>query len=384
MRCYCAQLKKPRVWKGLFFWISALLGLSVVLLNCYDCLLRYLAKHTGTSDLYKHTSKVPFPDLTFCPVKRYKENILKNNGIENISEYIENAQWVSKDVTKAGPEELYHEVTFPVEEIIDWVEVYLDRYFKGSEKIVLNLTTNPCGGSEEKVFLTREYYYNGNCYSIVMPDCLHQTGPVEVIISLKEDVDVFIHHSGQFMSPNSRSRVRIKSNRDVKVSVTHETVQMLEEFGTCTYTYQQGSYDNCIYQQMSKKMLEEIGCTVPWLPNRSKICIDVNHASQARDFYHKNRRNQEDICKDSCQLTNVYLGPIVEEVQSSYTRAIFYLRRDIKKSTEYLVYQELTLLAESGGIVGLVLGVSVFHVRYLFYYLIDYWFCNTEEDLSNE
>ena len=385
MKCTCAHLKTPQFWKAVIFWISALLALSVVALNCYDCLQRYLLKYTGTSDLYKHTSEVPFPDLTFCPVSRYKENLLKANGLPNISAYTDQAQWTSN--LDKNPEEFYHEVTFGLEEIIESVEVHLDRYFQGAEMITLivNSTTgvSPCQNIDKidkKVFLTREYYFNGNCYSLGMLDCLHLAGPLEVIISLKLDVDVFIHHPGQIMSPNSRSRVRILPNREVKVSVTHETVQMLDDFGTCTNTFPEGSYDNCVYQQLTSRMLKEIGCTVPWVPDKSQICTEPVQAVKALEFYHKNRRNQEDICKNSCQFTNVYLGPAVEEIERRKTRAVFYFRRDIKESSEYLVYQELSLLAESGGIVGLILGVSLFHVRFIFYYVIDYWCCSRSEE----
>ena len=201
-------------------------------------------------------------------------------------------------------------------------------------------------------------------------------------MTVKLAVDVFIHHSGQFLNPNSRSRVRILPNRHVKMALTHETVQLLPITSNCTNTYAQKSYDDCIYENLSSKMMSEIGCTVPWQPNKSKICENPIKALKVRDLYEENRRNQKDICLDSCQLTNVYLGPAVEELNKATTKANFYFRRDIKKSTEYLLYQELSLLAESGGIVGLILGVSVLHIRYLFYYVIDWFYISRPAKLS--
>ena len=305
---------------------------------------------------------------------------MRNNGLQNISDYTEESIWSSSNGNAESPEELYIESTFSLEEIIGIVEVYLDRYINGSEKVTFDPKSNqnPCGEDPKNVFLAREYYFNGNCYSIVMPECVHQAGPLEVIVNVKEAVDVFIHHPGQFLSPNSRSRIRILQNRHVKMALTHETVKLLPDFGTCTNDYPEGSYDNCIYSQLNNKTLEEIGCSVPWQANKSEICKDLSQAKIARDIYEKNRRNQEDICQDSCQLTNVYLGPTVEELQTSSTKVIFYFRRDIKLSTEYIVYQELSLLAESGGIVGLILGVSVLHIRYLFYYIIDWCYVSSE------
>ena len=380
MKCCKTEIENREILKLILFFVLGLIGTGTVALKCWDCYIRFQNKLTGTSDLYKHISEVPFPDLTFCPVSGYKENVLRNNGLQNISDYTEESIWSSSNGNAESPEELYIESTFSLEEIIGIVEVYLDRYINGSEKVTFDpkLNQNPCGEDPKNVFLAREYYFNGNCYSIVMPECVHQAGPLEVIVNVKEAVDVFIHHPGQFLSPNSRSRIRILQNRHVKMALTHETVKLLPDFGTCTNDYPEGSYDNCIYSQLNNKTLEEIGCSVPWQANKSEICKDLSQAKIARDIYEKNRRNQEDICQDSCQLTNVYLGPTVEELQTSSTKVIFYFRRDIKLSTEYIVYQELSLLAESGGIVGLILGVSVLHIRYLFYYIIDWCYVSSE------
>ena len=380
MKCCKTEIENREILKLILFFVLGLIGTGTVALKCWDCYIRFQNKLTGTSDLYKHISEVPFPDLTFCPVSGYKENVLRNNGLQNISDYTEESIWSSSNGNAESPEELYIESTFSLEEIIGIVEVYLDRYINGSEKVTFDPKSNqnPCGEDPKNVFLAREYYFNGNCYSIVMPECVHQAGPLEVIVNVKEAVDVFIHHPGQFLSPNSRSRIRILQNRHVKMALTHETVKLLPDFGTCTNDYPEGSYDNCIYSQLNNKTLEEIGCSVPWQANKSEICKDLSQAKIARDIYEKNRRNQEDICQDSCQLTNVYLGPTVEELQTSSTKVIFYFRRDIKLSTEYIVYQELSLLAESGGIVGLILGVSVLHIRYLFYYIIDWCYVSSE------
>lgn len=380
MKCCKTEIENREILKLILFFVLGIIGTGTVALKCWDCYIRFQNKLTGTSDLYKHISEVPFPDLTFCPVSGYKENVLRNNGLQNISDYTEESIWSSSNGNTESPEELYIESTFSLEEIIGIVEVYLDRYINGSEKVTFDPKSNqnPCGEDPKNVFLAREYYFNGNCYSIVMPECVHQAGPLEVIVNVKEAVDVFIHHPGQFLSPNSRSRIRILQNRHVKMALTHETVKLLPDFGTCTNDYPEGSYDNCIYSQLNNKTLEEIGCSVPWQANKSEICKDLSQAKIARDIYEKNRRNQEDICQDSCQLTNVYLGPTVEELQTSSTKVIFYFRRDIKLSTEYIVYQELSLLAESGGIVGLILGVSVLHIRYLFYYIIDWCYVSSE------
>ena len=172
------KFKNRAALKVVLFCLLALLGTATCFLKVYDCLQRYQAKLTGTSDLYKHTSEVPFPDLTFCPVFGYKEDILQNNGIKNVTDYTK-SNWISNEPFK-GPENFYQEVTYTLEEMIEQVEVHFDGEVNGHEKVIFSPKGgNPCGGST-RVFLAREYYFNGNCYSVVMPQCLHQAGPLEV------------------------------------------------------------------------------------------------------------------------------------------------------------------------------------------------------------
>ena len=56
----------------------------------------------------------------------------------------------------------------------------------------------------EGIFKTSPYYYNGDCFSLDPPKCLQEAGILEVVITTTDKTDIFIHHGGQFLSPNSR------------------------------------------------------------------------------------------------------------------------------------------------------------------------------------
>ena len=75
--------------------------------------------------------------------------------------------------------------------------------------------------------------------------------------------------------------------------------------------------------------MEGPGCTVPWLPNKSTICIGLDSSetyipfwyfaiadeakrSHAFRLYQGNRRNQNNICDQPCVFTNMYFGPPVK------------------------------------------------------------------------
>lgn len=175
----------------------------------------------------------------------------------------------------------------------------------------------------------------------------------------------------------------------VKIAVNHEVVQNLGNDGTCVENYGiMEDFDACMYDKMQELMLEEIGCTVPWLPNKTSICTDENKRKIAFDIYQKNRRNQKDICPNSCLFTNMYFGPPVTGLQnaelSNIARAVFYFRRDIKFTKEYYLYSGLSMVAEIGGYVGLLLGVSLFKLADINNFFLDYAIEKNEEQENSK
>ena len=54
-------------------------------------------------------------------------------------------------------------------------------------------------------------------------DCVIAAGPLEVVFEFYDKTDIFIHHFGQFLSPNSRSRVDVDKGKFVKIAVSSLT-----------------------------------------------------------------------------------------------------------------------------------------------------------------
>ena len=65
----------------------------------------------------------------------------------------------------------------------------------------------------QKLFYKKEYYFNGDCFATVLPDCIIAAGPLEVVFEFYDKTDIFIHHFGRFLSPNSRSRVDVDKGK---------------------------------------------------------------------------------------------------------------------------------------------------------------------------
>ncbi len=69
---------------------------------------------------------------------------------------------------------------------------------------------------------------------------------------------------------------------------------------------------------------------------------------------------------------------------SDTARAVFYFRRDVKTTSEYYLYSVLSMLAEIGGYVGLLMGVSLFKLAEINNLCIDYYATRKELDKEEE
>ena len=85
---------------------------------------------------------------------------------------------------------------------------------------------------------------------------------------------------------------------------------------------------------------------------------DADKRAKAFKVYQENRRNQKDICPNSCLNTNVFFGPLVsgrnEKDKANLTEAVFYFRKDVKSTYEYFIFSMPMLFAEMGGYIGLL------------------------------
>ena len=121
---------------------------------------------------------------------------------------------------------------------------------------------------------------------------------------------------------------------------------------------------------------------MPWLTRKENICTDPEKGKIAKQVYSQNWRNQNNICPRSCLFTNIFLErdsgrefPGLDNLGQA--KIIF--RKYIKHTREYYLYSLLSLLAEIGGYVGLLMGVSIFNITKANDIFID-WYSKTQED----
>ena len=133
-------------------------------------------------------------------------------------------------------------------------------------------------------------------------------------------------------------------------------------------------YDTCINTKLYDIGMKEIGCTVPWVPKKYHICTNLEKRQKANDLFNSNKLNQNNVCPDPCNFTNIYINPpSVENFWGGNDTAgmNLYFNNIIKVSEEYYLQNEVTLIGNIGGIVGLTLGISLVHIRDLINRFLD-------------
>ena len=102
-----------------------------------------------------------------------------------------------------------------------------------------------------------------------------------------------------------------------------------------------------------------IGCSTPFsLGDPNTVCQDSNTSTIALELYDQYlvQHNHSNTCPHSCTKTLMHYN-VKKENKEKEIRINF--PRQIKRFTSYYSYELLSMLAEIGGYIGLLLGVSL-------------------------
>ena len=182
--------------------VSACLVLTSLALEM--CLEKWFQFETATADSYSHIKLQPFPELTVCPAAPYKLETLKAHGISEAKDIQFGAAWISNDSNirlrlrifsqphliahSVRPDQFYESVLYQLEEIVEDINVDLDEPFQGNAKIRLSAGNfSICNSS---IYTETEYYFNGRCFSLHMPECILSKAILEMKIGFRRKVKI--------------------------------------------------------------------------------------------------------------------------------------------------------------------------------------------------
>ena len=186
---------------------------------------------------------------------------------------------------------------------------------------------------------------------------------------------VYFHPPGQYISLNGRMGYKIKAKDYVEATLNYHEYRMLEKdnpnydpnaedqnrFKT---TCNPGEYNACMYDTLTKLMMNEVGCTVPYLPNvKDKICTDYESARKAFDIHWFRVTNQQHDCQAPCTyiLTELSKSSNYYTAKTNDNSTIFkvYFQENISLSKEDYIFPFLSLVADLGAYLTILLGVSL-------------------------
>ena len=120
--------------------------------------------------------------------------------------------------------------------------------------------------------------------------------------------------------------------------------------------------------------MQSLGCTTPFVTNKSNICTDPDKAKKASriqsNIYGGDSKILKNVCPESCMQVRTSFGSQRNDdigVADYYVpgELTLYFQHTIKVSKSHWSYTGLSLLAEVGGYVGLFLGVSLNQVSHI-------------------
>ena len=331
-----------------------LICLAFLIYQTTKCTFKFIDGKKGTDVSIADASKQTYPAITICPLIIYSENPAYVDNLQkcnlNPQEYFDEAKWVGTGDPAycKDPANLYEKVVGNASSIIYKIEVdgSTDRGFLASEI--------------EFIFLDHPELM-GRCFSVPLPKDVEMT---RIYIEGINEIDVKFHAPGNYYDPDYKY-IHVQPGTSKDVDLNNEIFNVLDYDGhECENYLGNVTRDACIIEYMTLKSVEALGCTTPYLTDKSNICTDQEKALQANDLYRdlKEMAYKDAIpeCPKPCQNLMIDFGRSSETViENPEAPLLIRLRKYIKVSTVSYTYQGLELFAEVGGYMGLFLGISL-------------------------
>ncbi|XP_040580132.1 uncharacterized protein [Lepeophtheirus salmonis] len=359
-----------------FIYVFLLFGLTLILLlQSAQCLAKYLDHPTYMSSTIVDQTESEFPALTVCPnIKGYKPEVLAANGFAEEADYNDavdgrKIRWTSNN-SDVSPLQLYDTASYTLNELVG--QFYI-RYFCKIAGIFGKEI--PVRQDNPRMFTEQRHRSYGKCYTIYPGYQLKvkERAVYYMHLKFKEPILFYLHKTGQFLDLSGRMAYHVNIGERIETQVNYQDARMLIKtkpngLKTCS----NDDYDTCMYNAMARHMYGAVNCAVPFIRNNSRICETPYQTNMTFWMFYNRVTNQMKDCLDPCSFLIINVGAKnYKTINESYGELLLYYAPKVMLSQEHYLYQVLSLLAEIGGYVGLLLGVSFFHVTGIINEVID-------------
>jgi len=364
----CADKSFLKLCQRTVFFVALFILVGIFLLQVYQCLEKFASEPTYVSTHIVNQEKAQFPAITICPIsKGYKEDVLLDHGISPRSAYNDlrkgPGNWTS---SKAGVSrsELFELVTYEPGEIVKEIYVRFNKYNP-------DVGDNYVKVQEFNSSNMREQRHRGfgRCYTYHPAQNYRNYGIYYMKFTLRISAKLYLHRNEQFLDLTGRMGYKISLGERTESQVNYEDISQLERFdsvyldGNLTCKVYE-SFDNCINQALENHMMKAHSCVVPWIISNQTICTDPDAMNDTFWMAWNRVTNQRNDCFNPCMIVLTSVGGknlITTGIANDTALAYFYFAPKVMKTTEHYFYTALSLLAEIGGYLGLLLGVSLWH-----------------------
>lgn len=360
--------------KQLIHHFSSLAFSFIIFVACFafvayqssNCFEKYLKKDRSIDTSFVRQTEVEFPEMTLCPEyytetpdegpMAYNLSILEECGIRGEDMFY--GKYYVSDKCSAG--EILEKVHPKLMDFdIKFIEVLSGD---GTKRYKFH------GKSEDLIW--KEWYLHGfgKCFTMKIPDSISKSNLGISFISLDAGIKhfrVYLHSSGLLGWPDFETGVAgivLKARDSQLVSIEQEVIEYVDDTDQECNNEPGYDRDECVSEYV-RKMSE---CVVPYGDYSGPLCENEHLVWTAFDalieglFLHTG-------CLIPCQFITHKISSrsSKNQKQEGNTAAVFWFKPLIKKSTSRIPYRGLELFGEVGGYVGLFLGLSVFHTRFI-------------------
>ena len=133
----------------------------------------------------------------------YKKDVLSKNNM-TVSDYRHAAMWYPENYnTNLNAKGFFHEITHEIHEIIDRIEI--STMSLNHSKVIVDILKE--FGRKYVEFTTEYVDTYGRCYTMTVTDSLKSLVITKVTFITRLGVYIFLHHPGQHLHVNSRTKV---------------------------------------------------------------------------------------------------------------------------------------------------------------------------------
>ena len=252
--------------------------------------------------------------------------------------------------------------------IMEKARINASELLKNVTVIYEDSTSKDIGTKDECCWKYSDHQFFGSCHTFSLRQYLRLKPIRNVQFFVKANLYWLVHSKGTFVSLRKKDVIFANvSDPSVDYDIDYKVFEMLDTLKEETCEADENYHrDDCYDSATFQESMETLNCTWPLLRKKDHICIEQDKVKVAQKIgidYLSGRKGSN--CASSCSFVKVSYS-LLRKTKLEPKMIRFMFPESIEVQSAFYVYQELSLIAEVGGYVGLFLGYSVYQITDMF------------------